>query len=352
MVVFKDYDGAPIDVSTHKHSVTDTKRDGSVAIASIIADGFMSKEDRIRLTSLKSKMDTLNDRMQVAVYIADEVLDQRKAILAKGNRVNNMIKLRNITSLSFINEKIPDEYKASATLVSDSSSDEKIYLYEIGDKGYISPENDNTIIQANEDCSEMFHNCTELTSINLSNFDTSNVKNMYRMFNICRSLTSLDLSNFNTSKVTKMNDMFCSCYSLTSLDLSNFNTSNVTDMSRMFYNCTELTSLNVSNFDTSNVTTMNSMFSNCSALTSLNLSNFNTSKVTGMTNMFGSCNKLTSSIIIMNPDITNYSVMFSNCSTDQSAKFTVNYKSGCQTVAQNMVNTKSSNSNVVLGSQV
>ena len=351
MVVFKDYDGAPIDVSTHKHSVTDTKRDGSVALASITADGFMSKEDRIRLTSLKSKMDTLNDRMQTAVYIADEVLNPRIAILSDGYRVNNMVKLSHITSLEFTNTKIPDEYKSGATLVSDSSSDEKIYLYEIGDKGYISPENDNTIIQANEDCSEMFHNCTELTSINLSNFDTSNVKNMYRMFNICRSLTSLDLSNFNTSKVTKMNDMFCSCYSLTSLDLSNFNTSNVTDMSRMFINCYDLTSLDLSKFDTSNVTIMHNMFNQCTSLTSLDLSKFDTSNVTNMSRMFYNCNKLTSSITIMNPN-TNYSGMFQNCSTDQSAKFTVNYKSGCQTVAQNMVNTKSDNSNVVLGSQV
>ena len=75
MVVFKDYNGALLDVSTHKHSVVDTKRDGSVATASITADGFMSKEDRVRLTSLKSKMDTLNEKMQVAVYMSDDVIN-------------------------------------------------------------------------------------------------------------------------------------------------------------------------------------------------------------------------------------------------------------------------------------
>ncbi len=54
------------------------------------------------------------------------------------------------------------------------------------------------------------------------------------MFFNCSSLTSLNLSNFNTNNVTNMNSMFSNCSSLTSLNLSNFNTNNVTDMCRMF----------------------------------------------------------------------------------------------------------------------
>ena len=34
------------------------------------------------------------------------------------------------------------------------------------------------------------------------------------MFSNCSSLTNLDLSNFNTQNVTDMNDMFCDCGSL------------------------------------------------------------------------------------------------------------------------------------------
>ena len=49
---------------------------------------------------------------------------------------------------------------------------------------------------------------SSLTSLNLSNFDTSNVTNMNGMFTYMDSLTSLDLSNFNTSKVTNMSYMF------------------------------------------------------------------------------------------------------------------------------------------------
>ena len=41
---------------------------------------------------------------------------------------------------------------------------------------------------------------------------------MNGMFYGCTSLTSLDLSNFDTSKVTNMGYMFQSCTNLTSLD--------------------------------------------------------------------------------------------------------------------------------------
>ena len=125
------------------------------------------------------------------------------------------------------------------------------------------------------DCRYMLYNCTNITEINLSNFNTSNVTNMEGMFAYCSSLTSLDLSNFDTSQVTHMLYMFYNCSSLISLDLSNFNTSNVTNMESMFAYCSSLTSLDLSNFDTSQVTDMFYMFPYCSSLTSLNLSNFN-----------------------------------------------------------------------------
>ena len=87
------------------------------------------------------------------------------------------------------------------------------------------------------------------------------------IFSEYRSLTTLDLSNFDTSKVTNMSGMFKGCRNLTNLDLSSFNTSNVTDMSRMFNLCYGLTNLDLSNFDTSKVTNMSVMFCCCESLT-------------------------------------------------------------------------------------
>ena len=70
--------------------------------------------------------------------------------------------------------------------------------------------------------------------------------------------------------LNNMSDMFSDCSSLTSLNLSNFNTNNVEDMSSMFYNCSSLPSLNLSNFNTNNVEDMSYMFCGCSSLNSLN----------------------------------------------------------------------------------
>ena len=139
----------------------------------------------------------------------------------------------------------------------------------------------------------VFSGCRSLTSLDLSNWNTTNVEYIEGMFTNCSSLTSLDLSNWNTSQVTNMNNMFEGCSSLTTLDLSNFDTSNVTSMNNMIRGCHSLTSLDVSNFNTSNVTNMRYMFEDCHNITSLDLSNFDTSKVTNMTEMINECYALT-----------------------------------------------------------
>ena len=56
--------------------------------------------------------------------------------------------------------------------------------------------------------SSMFYKCSSLTSLNLSNFNTNNVKYMNHMFSNCSSLTSLNLSNFNTNNVNNKWEMF------------------------------------------------------------------------------------------------------------------------------------------------
>ncbi len=165
-------------------------------------------------------------------------------------------------------------------------------------------------------------------------------------------IENLDLSSFNTSNVTTMWGMFEECSSLTSLDLSSFNTSNVTNMGVMFSGCSSLTSLDLSNFNTSNVTTMSSMFSGCSSLTSLDLSNFNASNVTDMGAMFSRCSSLTTTINIMSTGVTSYYYMFSGAATNEGALITVNYIADASTLVDNMIATKSSNSNVVKGVQI
>ena len=131
----------------------------------------------------------------------------------------------------------------------------------------------------------MFFGMSNLTTLDVSHFDTSKVTNMEYMFSGMYSLTTLNVSNFDTSKVTNMESMF-SGTSLTTLDVSHFDTSKVTTMRGMFSYMPNLTTLNVSNFDTSKVTNMDYMFYSMPNLTTLNVSNFDTSKVTSMGSMF------------------------------------------------------------------
>ena len=140
--------------------------------------------------------------------------------------------------------------------VEDDGSGNSTYKLTIGGKGGII---------ANESMISYFWNFSNVTSIDLSALDTSEVTNMMCMFIGCSGLTNLDVSKFDTSEVTSMYGMFIGCSGLTNLDVSKFDTSEVTSMYGMFGGCNKLTSLDVSKFDTSKVTNMENMFCNCPA---------------------------------------------------------------------------------------
>ena len=172
---------------------------------------------------------------------------------------------------------------------------------------------------------EMFRNCSGLTSLDLTHFNISNVTAVTEsnnancgMFSGMFSLSELKLpQNFITSKITLLRSMFENCRSLISLDLSDWDTSNVTSMEYMFNGC-YVKSLDLSGWDTSKVTNMNRMFYNCSGLTELDLSSFDTSKVTSMGSMFSGCTSLISLILndfdTSNITSTNINDMFMKCS--------------------------------------
>ena len=227
---------------------------------------------------------------------------------------------------------------------------DNMYAMFLSCKSLVSLDLSNFSMKNSVSVGGMFADCPSLTTLDLSNIDAPNLWNMQNMFEGCTSLTSINFNGFDTSSVEFMHQMFRGCSSLTSLDLSNFNTSNVTNMYGMFSDCSSLTSLDLSNFNTLNVTNMQSMFDGCSSLTSLNLSSFDTSNVTNIRYMFYDCSKLITTINIMNANITKYSSMFSGAATASGAKITVNYIENASTLVDNMIATKSSNSNVVKGS--
>ena len=171
-------------------------------------------------------------------------------------------------------------------------------------------------IYANYDSTSLFKNMTSVTTMELTNFDTSFTTKMKRMFNDLKNIINLNLNNFNTENVTDMSYMFSGCEALLSLNIANFNTSNVTNMSYMFNWCTNIETIDISNFDTSNVTNMHWMFYLCNKLKSLDLSKWDTSKVTDMQNLFYRCWELETLGDISKWDtgkVRDMSSMFNQC---------------------------------------
>ena len=303
-------------------------------------DGNMENNSNMMNKSLVGKID---------VGVETNVLTNAESSISSTSKfLNTEVPRQNIKTLKYVdNLNIPE----GATVVDVSKNGDntiKMWYNEADANGnYDITIGSNNIIYANPSSSGLFSNLTNVTSIDLSNldtsgmtsmkgmfsgntsltdiifgdnFDTSNVTIMNGVFRDCNSLASTDLSSFNTSSVTDMNYMFAECSSLTTLDLSNFDTSNTTSFQHMFDNCSNLTTLNLSNFDTSNVTHMNYMFYKCSKLTNLDLSSFNTSNVIEMGTMFGDCTSL-KTLNLSNFDtssVISFRETFYNCSSLES----------------------------------
>ena len=225
--------------------------------------------------------------------------------------LNTEVPRQNITTLKVVdNLDIPE----GATVVDVSKNNDntiKMWYNEADANGnYDITIGSNNTIYANPSSFELFSNLTNVTSIDLSNMDTSGMTNMFNMFSDNTSLTNITFGdNFNTANVTNMGGMFKNCTILKTIDLSSFDTSNATIFASMFMNCQGLQNLDLKSFNTSNVERMETMFYNCSSLTSLDLSNFNTSKITDMTYMFNRCKSLTN-INLSSFDTSNVSSLY------------------------------------------
>ena len=136
---------------------------------------------------------------------------------------------------------------------------------------------------------QLFENASELKSVNMTGWNTSNVLDMSYMFNRA-GVTSLDLSSFNTSKVQRMGDMFSSTKSLTSVNISTFDTSNVWDMEGMFWG-TNIKVLDLDNFNTKKVETFY-YFAASSAIETINFRHLDFSSAKTLYLMFYNANKL------------------------------------------------------------
>ena len=132
--------------------------------------------------------------------------------------------------------------------------DKKYDLYVGSDIPVVAPEN---VI--------LFDGFSSLKKVTgLEYIDMRNVKSLENAFRNCYELTEIDVSSFNTSNVTTMKGMFSGCDSLAEIDgIENFDMKNVNDVSGMFMDCSSLTKANIQELDLENIQINNDCFLNC-----------------------------------------------------------------------------------------
>jgi len=113
----------------------------------------------------------------------------------------------------------------------------------------------------------------------------------------CSNLVSLDTSQWNTIGITLFASSFRMCSSLTRLDTSLFDTSSVTSFANMFNNASALEEVDVSMFDTSNCTNFSYMFNGDKPLTELDMSGWDLRKATTFSGIFQSYTNLSQASI-------------------------------------------------------
>lgn len=121
-----------------------------------------------------------------------------------------------------------------------------------------------------EDCKDN-GNGTYTYTTTLSDMGIETLTNCSYAFSHSRYL--VELNDFPcTDNVIEMRNMFSSSQ-VSNLDLSSFNVSNVTDMSNMFYNCSNLETLNLNGWKLNEMVDTNNMFSYCNRLNEIYLKN-------------------------------------------------------------------------------
>lgn len=144
-------------------------------------------------------------------------------------------------------------------------------------------ENIHKLIQSGtaQDGNKYFEGLKNLSTIDVSKLNISNVADLSNYFRGCSSLYDFysmgisrgyEIAYWATKKAKTFVGMFAGCSSLTGLRLDSWDTRNVGNMMTMFAGCIKLKTLHLEGWNTQSVNLMGNMFSGCSAITSLYLS--------------------------------------------------------------------------------
>ena len=187
------------------------------------------------------------------------------------------------------------------------------------------------LVDSKKSCDLLFQRFKEDLSW-IKNLDTSAVTTMTGMFSYCENLTTIDVINFNTSQVTDMQDMFRNS-SIIEIDISNFDMDNVYSCSSMFNSCTNLQKVTMNETHSTKLDSMGSLFAGCSNLTNVDMSKWHVAPIY-MSALFNDCGNL-ESVDISNIDTRNSkdvsSYLFNRCSKLKNIKVGENFNTSKST---------------------
>lgn len=134
---------------------------------------------------------------------------------------------------------------------------------------------------------------SQLTTINISGWDTRRVSEADYMFGPNEKLTRIiGIENLNFESLKEAGGLFIKT-GLSELDLSKWKTDSLDNMAAWFMDMHNLTSVKFgSQFKTDQVTWIHLLFSGCSNLTEVDLSGFNLHRVEQNLDMFAGCERL------------------------------------------------------------
>ena len=186
----------------------------------------------------------------ITVYYGHNVAYEPKF----GNEYRNQIKFIISGDSQYKNDESFEISKGSKIEISLSSS--IISLEKFFDKNY-----DN--------------NAQYIESIDLSNFDWSNVTSYESFFNGCSSLKKVIFPNSKTPSLTKIDSMFNGCSSLLEVDLTKFNMGEITNLNNLLNGCKSLKAINIQGINLMSVTSTENIFEGINPLKYINIKDIN-----------------------------------------------------------------------------
>ena len=229
----------------HKKTKTKENITHIIIFPQIIYISFISLCLLAKINSDDCPTTTQYNKPYISVLITEP---GRKLLVTKGSTIvpeysfftpcSNSIKLGIVGGLKYLFE---DEYsveiKKEETNITMEFKEETLNLQNLfKDLGHIKRVDLSNFDKKPTDISNMFSGCIKLEEVIFGGFDTSMVENMAGMFK-GTIISSLDLSSFDTRNVKNINSMFDSCTNLKYLNLSNFDFSNVSSASSTLNKC-------------------------------------------------------------------------------------------------------------------